>query len=69
MCVVLKSSKAMRMRYAFTAYIATEFIPQLNSIKQAIDCLDDIAKHGESVAAEYREEPLNAKCKKRFLSI
>ena len=33
-------------------------------IEQAMDCLVDIAKRGESAAAKYREEPPNAECKK-----
>ena len=33
-------------------------------VEQAIACLVDIAKHGKTAAAKYREEAPNAECKK-----
>ena len=48
----------------YTVPLRLTFSPVLLQIEQAIDCLVDIAKRGESAAAEYREEPPNARCKK-----
>ena len=36
----------------------------LLQIEQAIECLVDIATHGEAAAAKYREEAPNEECKK-----
>ena len=33
-------------------------------VEQAIACLVDIAKHGKTAAAKYREDAPNAECKK-----
>ena len=48
----------------YTVPLRLTFSPVQLQIEQAIDCLVYIAKRGESAAAEYREEPPNAECKK-----
>ena len=38
--------------------------PLLLQIEKAIECLVDIATHGEAAATKYREETPNEECKK-----
>ena len=45
-------------------YLNCTFFPSLLQIEQAIECLVDIAKHGEAAAAKYTEEAPNEECKK-----
>ena len=48
----------------YTVPLKLTFSLVLLQVEQAINCLVDIAKRGVSAAAEYREEPPNAECKK-----
>ena len=50
--------------YLYLNILTLLLFPLLLQIEQAIECLVDIATHGEAAAAKYREEAPNEECKK-----
>ena len=60
-CVCVSEYRSI---YLYLNILILLLFPLLLQIEQAIECLVDIATHGEAAAAKYTEEAPNEECKK-----